>query len=455
VAEAGALVRKARQIARALRLNHARHARPVTGSEAAWGQLDVVLSALTSRCNSAPTRRANPARKPTLPAEGAPLDLHEPHRGQALSAFHRTVRALSESEERYRHLAHCSIDMISRHTPDSRVVFVSPACQALLGYTPAELLGKRGDQFVHPADRTPLWETIRTQTARSDDYSSQHRMRHKAGHYIWIETRGRLVKDPSSGTLREIVCFTRDVGERRRLEEQLQSYAAQMRSLSHQLVTAQENERRHIARELHDETGQALTAIQITLQSAIRLPAPAAIRARLQDGLRLVDGALDQVQALSLSLRPAILDDLGLEAALRSYPHAQIRRAGIRYDFAAPRRLPRLDAIIETACFRVAQEALTNVVRHARARHVRVELRRLARWLKLEVVDDGVGFDVRRARAKAAQGASLGLLSMTERVRLAGGRIQFRQGIGGGTAVHAWFPFRQRAAPAAPGAREP
>ena len=162
---------------------------------------------------------------------------------------------------------------------------------------------------------------------------------------------------------------------------------------------------------------------------------------------------LEQVQDISLDLRPSILDDLGLEPALRWYTERQAALVGLKVEFHVDQLEQRLEPMIETECFRVAQEALTNVVRHARAKAVMVELRKEDQQLHLRVRDDGIGFEVAAVREKAARGASLGLLSMEERAVLAGGRLEFNSVPGQGTEVQAWFPLKWHSPP--PGSEAP
>lgn len=228
--------------------------------------------------------------------------------------------------------------------------------------------------------------------------------------------------------------------EQREVERQRATQKLQI--LSHRLVEAQESERRQIARELHDEIGQSLTIAEMNLQAALQAPMAAAKERRLREGIQAVERVLEQVHDLSLNLRPSILDDLGLEPALRWYTHRQAATAGLQAEFCAISLENRLDLVIETECFRVAQEALTNVARHAQARAVTVDLSRRNGHLHLRVRDDGVGFDVAALRNQAVQGASLGLLSMEERASLAGGGLEFNSAPGKGTEVHAWFPLR-------------
>jgi signal transduction histidine kinase len=215
----------------------------------------------------------------------------------------------------------------------------------------------------------------------------------------------------------------------------------------------QETERRHLARELHDEIGQSLTAIEMNLQALLELPGTDALAPRVKESLQVVARVQEQVDDVALNLRPSMLDDLGLVPALRWCANRQATLAGLQAEVLADPSLEqrpddptslehRLDPMIETECFRVAQEALTNVVKHAKARTVTVELTRSEEQLHLWVRDDGVGFDVASVREQAVSGASLGVLSMEERATLAGGGLQYRATTGQGAEVHAWFPLK-------------
>jgi len=229
---------------------------------------------------------------------------------------------------------------------------------------------------------------------------------------------------------------------RKQAEAKRNEYSRKLQLLSRRLVTAQETERRHIARELHDEIGQALTVLQLNLQALLQAPHPDALTTRLNETLTVAGHLLEQVQDISLDLRPSMLDDLGLKPALVWLTHRQAELAGLKGEIQVADLPRRLEPVIETECFRVAQEALTNVVRHARAKTVTVELRAEDGQLHLRVRDDGDGFFVADAREKAVGGASLGLLSMEERAALAGGGLEFTSRPRKGAEVHAWFPLK-------------
>lgn len=231
-----------------------------------------------------------------------------------------------------------------------------------------------------------------------------------------------------------------DITKRRKAEAAVRESRERLRLLSSRLLEVQEVERRHLARELHDEIGQSLTAAKINLKSMERVPDAALRSRRLARAIETIDSMLHQVRSLSLNLRPPLLDDLGLVPALRWLVTEQYQRSGLRARFQHDALDQRFDPTVETACFRAAQEALTNVVRHANARSVEVELRLREDRLQLEVRDDGAGFDFIAAQNRATSGSSLGLVGMLERVSLAGGELNVDSAPGKGTMIRARFP---------------
>lgn len=225
------------------------------------------------------------------------------------------------------------------------------------------------------------------------------------------------------------------------LFEQVKRDRARLQSLSRQLLEAQETERRFLAHELHDEIGQALTAVNLNLHHLDRLIANPQFDAPLQDCLAIVDGALQQVRDLSLDLRPSMLDDLGLIPALRWYINRHAERSGLQESLVCRTMPPGLPDSTQTACFRIVQEALTNVARHAQATAVTVTLEQVDHTLHLTVEDDGLGFDMATADRAKTEGTSLGLLGMEERSRLIGGHLAIASSPGEGTCIHLQLPL--------------
>jgi signal transduction histidine kinase len=229
--------------------------------------------------------------------------------------------------------------------------------------------------------------------------------------------------------------------QRTRTEQALREAQDRLHSLSRRLLEVQETERRHLARELHDEIGQSLTATKLSLQALQKVPEAASHAPRIEESVQCVENVLDQIRRMSLTLRPPLLDDLGLIPALRWHLDQAAQRAGWKVQFQSPLSLPRSDASVEVACFRIAQEALTNCLRHAAARIVRVELWHIDGFLHLIIKDNGRGFDVDHARRQASAGRSLGLLGMEERAALVHGSLRIQSSPGGGAVINAILPF--------------
>jgi PAS domain S-box-containing protein len=350
-------------------------------------------------------------------------------------------QALKSSELRYRRLFETAQDgILILNAETGQIEDVNPFLTDMLGYTREELLGDKlweiGPFKDIKASQAQFRELQREAYVRYDDLPLETR----AGHPINVEFVSNVYQVNGH---KVIQCNIRDITKRKQAEAGRQEYSRKLQVLSRRLVEVQEAERRNIALELHDELGQTLTVAQLNLQTLLQSPAPGE-RPRMEASLAAVERVLEQVHDISLNLRPSMLDDLGLEPALRWYTGRQAALVDLQVVFHADPLEQRLDPVIETECFRIAQEALTNVARHARARTVTVDLRTTAGQLHLRVQDDGIGFNVAAVREKAVRGASLGLLSMEERAALAGGGLEFTSGTGQGTEVHAWFPLTLR-----------
>ena len=232
-----------------------------------------------------------------------------------------------------------------------------------------------------------------------------------------------------------------DLTERNQAERLALTYLKEMQSLSARILESQEEERRRIARELHDELGQGLTATLLSLKNAEEQMGESPMVAQVKHASSIITILTQQVRALSLNLRPSVLDDLGLVAAVRWYIRERVESAGLRVVLSVDKDLPRLPALLETACFRVLQSAFTNILRHAQAQEAQVSLRQADGNLVLVIRDNGRGFDVKAARQTALAGKSLGLLGMEERVRLVGGVLEITSAPGQGSEVRVVLPM--------------
>ncbi len=288
-------------------------------------------------------------------------------------------------------------------------------------------------EAVHPDDRG--WVVRRRQQldGGTGPDTIEYRVIWPDGSVHWIFGRATVVRDQAGRPVRAYGTNA-DVTERKYAEEELGRRAKQLEALSRKLIEAQEAERRAVARELHDDFGQVLTALKLNLRR---------LECDSSESMELVDGAIARMRDLAQALRPPLLDELGLEEALRWHVEHEATRAGLAFRLAIAPLGRRPPAAVEMTCFRVAQEALTNVIRHAQAHLVEVELSEANGTLQLVVRDDGRGFDVPAARKRAIEGGSQGLLSMQERATLAGGDLEIDSAPGRGTSVRARLPLAE------------
>ncbi|HVQ34743.1 MAG TPA: two-component regulator propeller domain-containing protein [Candidatus Bathyarchaeia archaeon] len=228
--------------------------------------------------------------------------------------------------------------------------------------------------------------------------------------------------------------------QRERAQAELRAAYDRLRQLTRRFEAAKEEERKRIARELHDDLGPSLTAVIINLQLLADPAQGGASARRLAESTELVDRIIQQIRDLSLALRPPLLDELGLIPALRGYLEATAERTGLDLTFRGDPALAGLPPEVEITAFRVAQEAITNVVRHAGARRATTSIERENGRLVVTVEDDGAGFDVAAAMGAAA-GNAMGLLGMQERVQVLGGELSIEAAPGRGTRVRAELPL--------------
>jgi two-component system sensor histidine kinase UhpB len=350
-----------------------------------------------------------------------------------------TQQALELSERRYRAVVEDQSELIIRTLPNLTVTFVNGAYCRYFGRTLEQVLGKSLLEHMRPEERANAQRFLAEIAPAAPIYEHDALVRDAAGAERWMHWAARGLFD-AAGSLREIQSVGRDVTELKRAMDELGAARERLQRLSRRLLEVQEAERRHLARELHDDIGQGLTALKLNLEALARGRDQTALQARVSEALETARHTIERVRQLSVNLRPLQLDDLGLAAALRSHLDRQAKLGGLAPHFEIQEVPLKLPTDIETACFRVAQEAINNIVRHSRAANVWLRLFLAGERLALSVRDDGAGFDVTSAQRRAAAGESLGVVSMEERVALAGGTLQIHSAPGQGTVVVASFP---------------
>ena len=291
---------------------------------------------------------------------------------------------------------------------------------------------------VHPEDRQNSGAMMARALMDGRGFSMQERIVRPGGEVRYLRSQGEVARNERGKPIKVFgACI--DVTEQRHSERALRQAAQDLHGLTRRLVQAEEAERRRIAGELHDRVGQQLSALNINLDLISRDASLApATRKRLEDSIGLVDGTLQSIESVMAELRPPLLDEYGLGAALGWHAEEFSRRTGIEVSVedAAHEAARELRVEAALALFRIAQEALNNVLKHARARNVNIEISRVENQVMLAVRDDGQGFDASRARR-----GRWGMTTMRERAEAAGGSLKVETAPGQGTRVVATLPL--------------
>lgn len=347
---------------------------------------------------------------------------------------------IRDSEQRFRAIFdHAGLGMATV-TPGGRIREANPAFQAMLGYSSEELRNKHFVELTHPddvvADELLYAELI---VGSKDDYSLEKRFIRADGQAVWGLLTATVVRDVAGkatmavGMVQDITQTKQTLEDLVESREQLSEKSRELLGLTRRLVELQEVERRSIAHDLHDEVGQILTGLKLTLEAT---PDSAPASTVADRALPLVGDLISLVRDMTLSLRPPMLDDLGLLPTIRwhlsRYEHAT--DISVRFEHAAIDR--RFGPNVETAVYRVVQEALTNIARHARTGSATVRVEADDGRLLVMVEDDGVGFDPARLDA-----STHGLLGMRERLMSLAGGLSIESRPGEGTRLTAHLPL--------------
>ena len=349
-------------------------------------------------------------------------------------------RRLSDNESLLRLLAENARDMIYRLAVVPRgLQYVSPAATRLTGRSPQEFLNDPEAAWaaVHPEDREKA-RAMRTQPEGSVD-PVVLRWVHPDGSIVCVEHRNSPVYD-AAGQLIAFEGIGRDITEPLPIQTRLRESESQLRRLAASLNSAREAERADISRELHDELGQTLTGIKLemtrTVRDLMRRGLEPPMIDRMQSMVGSIEVATETVRRLASTLRPPALDHLGLGAAIELEAAAIARRTGVRCRIAGSVGDDALTSEQTTAVFRIVQEALTNVVRHANASAVKISMRQTTRSTSLTIADNGRGINPK----EVADPVSIGLLGMRERAQLIGAKLSISGRPGKGTAVVVTVP---------------
>lgn len=334
----------------------------------------------------------------------------------------RTRRGKRQAESQYRSLVEQipAITYIAALDAPNKFLYISPQT-ALLGFAAETWLADPGIRLrqIHADDRARVLEQYERSRVSGEPLRCEYRMLTQGGKVLWFSDRASVVRDEAGAALFLQGVMT-NITSAKQKEQQLLESRELMRSLARHQVGVREEERARIARDVHDELGQKLTALQleVSMLGARHHDASPELGQKLRALLSLIEATMDSVRAIAADLRPPVLD-LGLEPAIEWQVQEFQRRTGVACELAVGDDDIELDEERATALFRMLQEALTNVARHARATQVEVTLTRADGALQLTIEDNGVGLPADRPRGKK----SFGLLGLRERALMVGGEV--------------------------------
>ncbi len=350
--------------------------------------------------------------------------------------------ALKRRKDLYQLLAENVTDVIWVGDLHANLAYVSPSVIRQSGFTveeimadPAKVINKKAFELALRAYREQL-KHDEEHGPDEEPNPMELEVSHKDGHKIWTETHWSLLRD-KDGPPVGIIGIVRDITERKRYEEALKRSESELRRLSQRVLQIQEDERARIARDLHDQLGQELAYLRIKAESLLQqLGDSSDAHEPMLELLSLIDQIRATSRRIAVSISPPILDDLGLLKAVRLCAGEFARRASIPCFVDAPTDNRGVPKEVATAAYRILQESLTNVWKHAKASEVYVNVDMTRNNLVLRISDNGVGFD-----GKILDDSSLGLVSMRERAHLVGGSVRVTKGRSGGTQVEARLPL--------------
>ena len=356
----------------------------------------------------------------------------------------RSLRALEAARARYENLYQDAPDMFASVTVDTeRVVQCNATLLRATGYRRTEVLGRPIRDLHDPDSAAALAEALETARADGRARDVELRLRRQDGNLLDVSLSMALIRDERQNYYYRSIW--RDVTERKRAEAalrrkqaELERSQAELRALAGRLLTAQDDERRRISRELHDDVNQRLAMLTLDIESLqARVPRSPRVTGERLGAIRdrLVELS-DDVHGLAYGLHPSVLDHLGLKAALRSHVSDLRRHESIRIDLQVGDIVEPLPPDVAACLYRVAQAALRNVVKHAHASRVTVEVEPADGGIRLSLADDGVGFS---GPTRSSEG--LGIVGMQERVRLVGGRFTLHSQVGEGSRITVWVPL--------------
>ncbi|HVN55682.1 MAG TPA: histidine kinase [Anaerolineaceae bacterium] len=323
--------------------------------------------------------------------------------------------------------------------PDGRMGYISPACEQISGYAPEEFEQNVGllETILTEEDRQKVAGHF-PEDGKGEAKSLEFRILTRNGEMRWIRHRCRTIYSADGANLG---CWAENqdiTADKQRIESEKSRVERRLEQLNQQLITIQEEERQRISQDLHDDTGQGMTAILLRLNAILSLLGPEQQEARqqLEETIRIVEALMNQVRTMAYQLRPPSLDSVPLSKALEALCSSFGQNAGLRIDYSSDEDLPPIPNLQATALYRLVQEGLNNAIKYAQASTVWINLDYIDGEVSLSVEDNGKGFDLNQVGV-----GGMGLLGLQERFRLLNGGLEIESAPGEGTQLYGYLPL--------------
>ena len=343
-----------------------------------------------------------------------------------------------------------SLDFVEIVAANGLVQGVSAAIKQLGGYDPQDLVGGDYQDIIHPDDCARAAKVFARALKGKPSEAVKLRYRRKGGTWRTILVSAQnCLEDPQVGGL---VILTRDVTEQCAAESLLAQANSKVAKLTAELRDVEDRQRMHLGAELHDDVQQILVGLRMSMSASRRGRSKDIPAESVEEWTELLQKAIDHLHELTVALRKPRINEQGLSDAVRAHvSHVQVS-PGQEIAFQTDDTVGKVPPNVALASFRIVQEGLANAIKHSKATHLQVGLKRINGCLLVSIIDDGVGFDVKGADARASQVGSVGLISMRQRAAMAGGRLTIESAVGAGTRIVASFPLEPFHARPQPGA---
>ncbi len=356
---------------------------------------------------------------------------------------------LTISRQKFSHLIELMNEGMVMQDLDRKITYVNKHMLKILGLSRSEVVGRSFSDFVD-VDYLDAWNGGKLKNVKSAESSYVFKMKGFGGKTLWVKGAPQLLFDSDKNCIGSYAVIT-DINDQIEIEQKLLRTEMKLRSLAKQVLYAQELERKRIASELHDGIGQTLSAIKFYVENNISNLSGSSTTSAIEQFEKVVpklQGAIEEVRRISMALRPSLLDDIGILATLNWFcREATLANPNIDYNFDQTNvKEAHISASLKTEMFRIVQEAVNNATKYSKAKNITLRTKDEGKLLRLEVADDGVGFDYAKIASQQgyAESKGMGLVSMRERVENSGGHFKVTSSPAGGTSIICSWPKEKR-----------